>query len=362
MIKLRAMIVIVYPSWLSESPSDVLIFRVEDEHLVVCMLLFVSVEFPRSWLLYDVAFVPDHVFWGVNRSDYCLWGLCKLQVGLVAAVLFWWLGVEIFEAFFAWRWFFELFLAEMYSLFHFFKELRVGVIISFVCWLILTDNLPSFFLRRLHCEFSQHSIYFFSLSLNAPRLIVKRPFNRLLLQGRLVQGDYIFLRDLWRCGGLEKFIQRLLDLIIFPSFVWCLDATLSNVDIFVDFVRFFLEDVYPSALEDVSNCDISNIGSEDFLHFGEIDSAFLFEPELTFIFELAGPSNPRVLLFRFVKVMIGVDLHLDSVGRILGKLLLFASIVPALDIPCPLIFICLSVPHHLDTLIAIGLVLAYIFD
>ena len=67
---------------------DVLIFRVEDENLVVGVLLFVVVELARGRLLYDVALVADHVLRGVDGSDYCLGGLGELKVGLVDALLF----------------------------------------------------------------------------------------------------------------------------------------------------------------------------------------------------------------------------------------------------------------------------------
>ena len=67
---------------------DVLIFRVEDEDLVVGVLLFFGVELARGRLLYDVALVADYVLRGVDDSDYCLGGLGELKVGLVAALLF----------------------------------------------------------------------------------------------------------------------------------------------------------------------------------------------------------------------------------------------------------------------------------
>ena len=88
----------------------------------------------------------------------------------------------------------------------------------------------------------------------------------------------------------------------------------------------------------------------------------MFETQLTFIFELAGASNPRVLLFGLVNVMVGADLHFDGIRLILGKLLLLAPIIPAVGIPCSLLLIRLAVPHHLGALLAIGVVLAYLSD
>lgn len=149
-IKLRAMIVIVYPSWLRQGLSDVLILWVEDEDFVVGVLLLAGVELARGGLFYDVAFVADYVFWGVNGTDYCFRGLGELEVGFVYAVLLCWLGVEIFDGLLAWRGFFLLLFAKLDCLLHFLEEFGVGVIVCLVWWLVLADDLPCFFLRRFH--------------------------------------------------------------------------------------------------------------------------------------------------------------------------------------------------------------------
>lgn len=172
----------------------------------------------------------------------------------------------------------------------------------------------------------------------------------------------MLLWDPRRCGSLEKFIQRFLHFVIIPSLIRSFDTALSYVCILVNFIGFFLEDVNRSTFEDVRNGDIPNIRPEYFLHSGEVSPTVMFEPQLAFIFELAGASNSRVLLFGFIEVIIRVDLHLDCVRLILGKFLFLAPIVPAFGVPCSLLLICLAVPHHLGVLIAIWIVLANFFN